>query len=83
MQSISRENGNHSSIRIKLSIKHFTRIDGTTGEVPMMKQVSDYKVFSGDGFILAEFPYGQGNFVMDIILPDGQNGINSLTAPSE
>jgi serine protease inhibitor len=59
--------------------KPFYKNDGTSSEVPMMKQVTDYKVFSGDGFILAEFPYGQGNFVMDVILPDSQNGINTLT----
>jgi serine protease inhibitor len=57
----------------------FYKIDGTTSEVPMMKKVSDYKVFSGDGFVLAEFPYGQGNFVMDVILPEGRNGINTVT----
>jgi serine protease inhibitor len=56
----------------------FYKTDGTTSEVPMMKQVSDYKVYSGNGFVLAEFPYGQGNFVMDVILPEGENGINTL-----
>jgi serine protease inhibitor len=59
--------------------KPFYKSDGTSSEVPMMKQVSDYKIFSGEGFILAEFPYGQGNFVMDVILPDGQNGISTVT----
>ena len=57
----------------------FYKTDGTTSEVPMMKQVSEYKVFSGDGFVLAEFPYGQGNFVMDVILPEGRNGVNTVT----
>ncbi len=59
----------------------FYRNDGTSVEAPMMKQDADYKVFLGDGFTLAELAYGQGNFVMDIILPDQQNGIPSL-APS-
>jgi serine protease inhibitor len=59
--------------------KPFYKNDGTSNEVPMMKQVSNYKVFSGEGFVLAEFPYGQGNFVIDVILPDGQNGISALT----
>jgi serine protease inhibitor len=62
----------------KTTDKPFYRIDGSTIEVPMMKQVDDFRIFSGEGFILAEFPYGQGNFVMDVILPDSQNGINSL-----
>jgi serine protease inhibitor len=56
----------------------FYKTDGTNIEVPMMKKVSDYKIYSGEGFVLAEFPYGQGNFVMDVLLPDAQNGINSL-----
>lgn len=62
----------------KTANETFYRNDGTTVDVPMMKQVSDYSVYSGDGFIFAEFPYGQGNFVMDIILPDRQAGINSV-----
>ena len=56
----------------------FYKPDGTITQVPMMKQSSDYKVFSGEGFTLAEFPYGQGNFVMDVILPNDQNGINGI-----
>ncbi len=56
----------------------FYREDGSTSEVPLMKQTSDYKVFSGEGFVLAEFPYGQGNFVMDVMLPEGNNGIAAL-----
>jgi serine protease inhibitor len=59
--------------------KTFYKNDGTTSEVPMMKQVYDYRMYQGEGFVLAEFPYGQGNFVMDVILPDAQNGINTLT----
>jgi len=39
-----------------------------------MKQTSNYKVYNGDGFTLAELPYGQGNFVMDILLPNEING---------
>lgn len=56
----------------------FYKYDGSTAEVPMMKQTSEYKVYSGEGFVLAEFPYGQGNFVMDVIVPDGQNGIKTV-----
>ncbi|HNW57345.1 MAG TPA: serpin family protein [Bacteroidales bacterium] len=56
----------------------FHTSSGTSVEVPMMKQSSDFKVYDGDGFVLAEIPYGQGNFVMDIILPDEVNSINSL-----
>ena len=48
----------------------FVKPDGVIAEVPMMKQKSDFKIFNGEGFVLAEFPYGQSNFVMDLILPD-------------
>ena len=53
--------------------RSFFKKDGSTINVPMMKQTSDFKVYSGGNFILAEFPYGQGNFVMDVILPDEQS----------
>ncbi len=56
------------------SEKPFFKPSGTETDVQMMKQTDDFRVFDGNGFILAEFPYGQGNFVMDIILPDVENG---------
>ena len=56
----------------------FYKPDGFTSEVPMMKQSSDFKILDGEGFVLAEFPYGQGNFVMDVILPDKNIGLNSI-----
>jgi serine protease inhibitor len=56
----------------------FHRENGTSINVPMMKQENDFSVFRGNGFTMAEFPYGQGNFVMDIVLPDSQDGINNL-----
>jgi serpin B len=58
--------------------KPFYKPSGTSSEVPMMNQKADFKAYDGDGFVLAEFPYGQGNFVMDIILPDAQNGVTQL-----
>lgn len=42
-------------------------------DVPMMKQETEFNVYKGNGFVMAEFPYGQGNFVMDVILPDEQS----------
>jgi serine protease inhibitor len=56
----------------------FYKPDGFTSQVPMMKQISDFQVYDGDGFTLAEFPYGQGNFVMDVILPDENTGIDNV-----
>jgi serine protease inhibitor len=51
---------------------------GSSPDVPMMRQTTDFEVYDGDGFILAEFPYGQGNYVMDVVLPDEMNGISGL-----
>ena len=56
----------------------FYKPGGSSSDVPMMKQKADFKVYQGDGFILAEFPYGQGNFVMDVILPDNRDGLDVL-----
>jgi len=58
--------------------KSFYYSDGTYREVPMMRQTSEFKIFKAADFTLAEFPYGQGNFVMDIIIPDEINGINNI-----
>jgi serpin B len=58
--------------------KPFYKPGGSSAEVPTMIQTADFKVYDGDGFILGEFPYGQGNFVMDIILPDAREGASAL-----
>jgi serine protease inhibitor len=62
----------------KTSELPFYRTDGISADVPMMKQESDFKAYKGQGFTFAEIPYGQGNYVMDIILPDASDGLNSL-----
>ena len=58
--------------------KTFFKTGDETIEVPMMNQEVDLMVYHGENFTLAELPYGQGNFVMDIILPDDQDGINRI-----
>jgi serine protease inhibitor len=60
----------------------FYKPDGSKSDVPMMKQTFDYKIYDGDGFVLAELPYGQGNFVMDILLPDKVLGGTNAFLPS-
>lgn len=55
----------------------FYKTDGETVNTPMMKQSSDFKIYIGEGFSMGEFPYGQGNYVMDVILPDENNGTPS------
>jgi len=56
----------------------FTKPDGNITEVPMMKQTADFKIYNGEGFVAAEFPYGQANFVMDVILPDENNDLINI-----
>jgi len=58
----------------------FYKSAGNQVNVPMMKQKTDFNVYAGNGFILAEFPYGQGNFVMDVILPNEQDGLSNTLA---
>jgi serpin B len=60
--------------------KPFYKPDGATVETPMMKQKADFKVYKGDNFVLAEFPYGQGNFVMDVLVPNDKNGLSSIAS---
>lgn len=51
---------------------------GVVADVPMMKQKNEFKSYKGDGFMLGEFPYGQGNYVMDVILPDNIDGVDDI-----
>jgi serine protease inhibitor len=55
------------------STRTFSRPDGSTVNVPSMYQSEIQKVYKGNGYVFAELPYGQGNFVMDILLPDNNN----------
>jgi len=48
----------------------FYPTNGGPVSAKMMNMTATLKVGSGDGFLIAELPYGQGNFVMDVILPD-------------
>jgi len=43
---------------------------GSQVDVPMMNQEITAKINAAEEFILLELPYGQGNYVMDVILPD-------------
>ena len=57
----------------------FYKSDGAPVTVPMMKQTEKFMAYTGQDFILAEFPYGQGNYVMDVILPDPQNSLEDFS----
>ena len=57
----------------------FYKADDNEVEVPMMKQTEFFDLYVGDrGFKMVELPYGRGNYVMDIILPDYYKGLEDL-----
>lgn len=60
------------------SSRAFSRPDGSNVNVPSMHQSETHKVYQGNGCTLVEIPYGQGNYVIDILLPDNNN-ISSIT----
>ncbi len=58
--------------------------DGSVIQVDMMQMEADLKIYNGADYAAVELPYGQGNFVMDVILPsyesDVSNFVNSLSS---
>ena len=56
----------------------FYKTDGNSVEVPIMAQTENFDLYVGDGFAMLELPYGRGNYVMDIILPDYNTEPNDL-----
>jgi serine protease inhibitor len=60
------------------SDRTFSRTDGSNVNVPSMHQTETQKVYQGSGYTLAELAYGQGNFVIDILLPVN-NSLASVT----
>ena len=48
----------------------FHLLDGSTAEIPMMRQTESYGYILGDGYRAIELPYQNGNTSMLIILPD-------------
>ncbi|HVN59136.1 MAG TPA: serpin family protein [Bacteroidales bacterium] len=59
--------------------RSFTLPGSSTIDVPTMSVENNFKVYMGENEGVIELPYGQGNFVMDIVLP-ASNNPNSLTA---
>lgn len=50
----------------------FTLDDGSSKEVLFMQGEFPVKIISGENYQALELPYGRGNFVMDIIIPNGK-----------
>jgi len=66
------------------SPERFTAVDGTAQTVPFMHRPQHVKPLFGVGFLqgtsIAELPYGNGDFAMDIVLPDRGAKIDSIAA---
>lgn len=54
--------------------------DGTTAPVPLMQRTGDYRYGQGEDFTAADLPYGGDAFVMTVVLPDEDVGIDAFTA---
>jgi serpin B len=48
----------------------FTRLDGSTVNVPMMSQTNPFPFSQGDGWRAVELPYVDGKLALTLILPD-------------
>jgi len=48
----------------------FTDLSGNTGKVDMMHQTHDYYGYETETADMCEFPFGNGSFCLDIILPE-------------
>jgi serpin B len=58
----------------------FTLKNGETVDVPFMKQETTLPMLSNELFTMVEMPYGQGNFCMDIILPEDGHTTDEVIA---
>jgi len=59
--------------------RSFTLPSASSVDVPTMYNEDTFKAYKGEKEGIIELPYGQGNYVMDIILPSG-NEAYSLTS---
>ena len=58
----------------------FTRRDGTTADVPMMRQEADLPYFETESFQAVDLPYGDSLFSMTILLPRKGKDVDALAA---
>ena len=48
---------------------HFACIDGSVKDVPLMHAAGHFEYSEDEFFQMARFPYGNGNFAMEVLLP--------------
>lgn len=58
--------------------KAFRYTDGSKNDVEMMQQEADLKTLWNEDFYLVELPYGQGNFVIDLFLPNDEKNVSDI-----
>jgi serpin B len=59
----------------------FTRADGSTTQVEMMRQTTDVAFVDEDGFVAAGIPYGEdADLRLWVLLPDDPDGLPALEA---
>ena len=63
-------NGKWSAEFEKATNGRFTALNSSTVSTKMMSKTSNYKYAAGGGYKMVSVPYGNGAFVMDLILPD-------------
>ncbi len=61
-------------------IMPFYHSDGTNKDVEMMTQTADLRKMANEDFYLIELAYGQGNFVMDLFLPNEDKDVLDIIA---
>ncbi len=64
--------------KAKTQQKSFNLTDGTEVQAPAMIQQETLSYYKGSGFEAIELPYNQGNFTMNIILPDVGKSVNDI-----
>ena len=60
------------------TMRTFYFSDGSEKEVEMMTQEAELKTLQNDDLILVELPYGQGNFVLDLFLPQDDKSLSDI-----
>lgn len=60
--------------------RNFYLGDGNSIQVPTMKMEADLNMMKSDLFNAVELPYGKGNWVMYVLVPNGEYGVNDLIA---